>query len=219
MDQIILGTDSFAENPEPRCPCVLVLDTSGSMSGEAIAQLNVGLRRFRDDLMSDTLAMKRVDVAIITFGPTQLEMPFQTAGSFIPPTLNASGDTPLGGAVQMALELVRQRKVEYRSNGIAYYRPWVFLITDGAPTDQWAPAAAALKEAEASKSVAFFAVGVDGADMAVLNQFGSRGAARLNGFQFREMFQWLSASMSAVSRSAIDAEFIALPAPSGWTRV
>jgi len=189
------------------------------MSGEAIAQLNVGLRRFRDDLMSDTLAMKRVDVAIITFGPTQLEMPFQTAGSFIPPTLNASGDTPLGGAVQMALELVRQRKVEYRSNGIAYYRPWVFLITDGAPTDQWAPAAAALKEAEASKSVAFFAVGVDGADMAVLNQFGSRGAARLNGFQFREMFQWLSASMSAVSRSAIDAEFIALPAPSGWTRV
>jgi len=219
MDQIILGTDSFAENPEPRCPCVLVLDTSGSMSGEAIAQLNVGLRRFRDDLMSDTLAMKRVDVAIITFGPTQLEMPFQTAGSFIPPTLNASGDTPLGGAVQMALELVRQRKVEYRSNGIAYYRPWIFLITDGAPTDQWAPAAAALKEAEASKSVAFFAVGVDGADMAVLNQFGSRGAARLNGFQFREMFQWLSASMSAVSRSAIDAEFIALPAPSGWTRV
>jgi len=53
----------FADNPEPRCPCVLLLDTSGSMQGEPINALNNGLRAFKDDLIKDALASKRVEVA------------------------------------------------------------------------------------------------------------------------------------------------------------
>jgi len=57
----------FAENPEPRCPCVLLLDTSGSMQGVPIEALNRGLQTFKDDLMRDPVAPKRVEVAIVTF--------------------------------------------------------------------------------------------------------------------------------------------------------
>ena len=40
----------FAENPEPRCPCILLLDTSGSMKGEPLDALNEGLRTFQQEL-------------------------------------------------------------------------------------------------------------------------------------------------------------------------
>ena len=68
MDQKPFGTEDFAENPEPRCPCLLLLDVSGSMAGEPIAELNAGLKAFRDELAADELAGKRVEVACMTFG-------------------------------------------------------------------------------------------------------------------------------------------------------
>lgn len=61
-----LESVEFADNPEPRCPCVLLLDTSGSMQGAPIDALNPGLKAFRDDLNKDPLASRRVDVAVVT---------------------------------------------------------------------------------------------------------------------------------------------------------
>lgn len=120
IEQITFGTDDFASNPEPRCPCVLLLDVSGSMGGQPISELNAGLITFKDELAADALAMKRVEVAMVTFGPTKVEMPFTGASTFYPPTLTAQGDTPMGSAIMQALDLVRERKKEYRANGIAY---------------------------------------------------------------------------------------------------
>ena len=147
-EQISFETNDFASNPEPRCPCVLLLDVSGSMGGRPLEELNAGLATFRDELSSDALAMKRVEVAIVTFGPVKVEMPFTTASSFYPPALQSQGDTPTGAAITQALTLVEDRKRDYKSNGISYYRPWVFLITDGQPTDAWHAAAAAIREGD-----------------------------------------------------------------------
>lgn len=217
-DQISFGTTEFADNPEPRCPCLLLLDVSGSMSGQPIAELNAGLTAFKEELASDTLAMKRVEVGIITFGPVQTELSFQSAASFYPPTLSSHGDTPMGAAIRQGLDMVRQRKDEYRANGISYYRPWVFLITDGAPTDEWQSAAAAVREGEASKALAFFAIGVMGANMETLKQISVREPLMLDGLKFRELFSWLSSSLRSVSRSTPGTD-VPLQPPKGWTSV
>jgi uncharacterized protein YegL len=216
--QIPFGTDNFADNPEPRCPCILLLDTSGSMAGDPIRELNTGLQTFRDELLADDIAMKRVEVAVVTFGPVNVDNDFVTAPNFTPPRLEAGGDTPMGAAITTALELLKKRKDAYKSNGIAFYRPWVFLITDGAPTDDWKMAAAALREAESGKAIAFFPVGVAGADMAVLKQIAVREPLKLEALKFRELFQWLSNSMKSVSRSAPNTT-VPLQPVSGWAEV
>jgi uncharacterized protein YegL len=216
--QIAFGTTEFADNPEPRCPCLLLLDVSGSMQGQPLVELNAGLAAFRDELASDSLAMKRVEIGIVSFGPVQTVLGFQSAESFYPPTLVAQGDTPMGSAIKHGLDLVRQRKDEYRSNGISYYRPWVFLITDGGPTDEWQSAAAAVREGEASKAFAFFTIGVQGANMEVLKQLSVREPLRLDGLRFRDLFSWLSSSLRSVSRSTPGAD-VPLQAPQGWASV
>lgn len=192
-------------NPEPRCPCVLLLDTSQSMSGSPIEEVNAGLREFCRSLQEDDLAMLRVEVAVVTFGGTPtVVQDFTTAHQFQAPTLRAIGNTPMGAAIQMALNLLNVRKESYIRNGLSYFRPWVFLVTDGAPTDgdTWRVAAQRVQQAEDNKKVAFFAVGVGAkADMSVLRQIGRRQPVSLKGLNFKEMFLWLSSSLIRVSRS------------------
>ena len=212
----------FAENPEPRCPFVVLLDTSGSMQGEKIARLNEGLKALKDELSKDELASRRVEVALVTFdSEVRVVQDFVRADQFEPPTLTAQGMTHMGNGIHQALRLVEERKRVYRTNGVQYYRPWVFMITDGEPqgeTNNVVDAAAkAVADAEDKKRVAFFAVGVDGANMRRLETLVVRTPVKLRGLNFVELFIWLSASAQVVSNSQTDA-MIKLP-PAGWGAV
>ncbi|MDO9177862.1 MAG: VWA domain-containing protein [Agitococcus sp.] len=209
------GEDNFADNPEPRCPCLLLLDISSSMQGKPLAELNQGLVTFKKELSADILASKRVEVSIVSFGPVKVETSFRNVASFEPPQLRPQGATPMGEAITKGLALLKERKEEYRQNGIAFYRPWVFLITDGAPTDSWEQAASMIKQGEDSKAFAFFAVGVENANMGILQELSVRQPLKLQGLKFRELFQWLSNSMRSVSSSTVG-DVIKLPAPTGW---
>lgn len=212
----------FAENPEPRCPCVLLLDTSGSMQGPAIEALNKGLQAFKGDLAKDPLASRRVEIAVVTFdNEIKTVQDFVTVDNFQSPTLSAQGQTFMGGGIQQALDLIQARKAQYRANGIAYYRPWVFMITDGEPQGEpdniVQTATQRLKREEAEKRVAFFAVGVENANMERLKEMVVRAPVKLVGLNFVEMFVWLSRSMEKVAQSRTD-EQVALPPP-GWAAV
>ena len=218
LDEVV----EFAENPEPRCPCVLLLDTSASMTGTPIQALNDGLEIFKDNLITDELAKKRVEVAIISFdNQVKIVQDLITADQFENPILTAQGQTYMGTAIHKALDMIATRKSEYRNNGITYYRPWVFLVTDGEPQGESEKvvkeAGDRVKQEEDSKRVAFFAVGVEGANMDKLGEIVQRTPLKLRGLNFREMFIWLSASMQQVSHSQVD-EQVALPPP-GWGAV
>ncbi len=212
---------SVAENPEQRCPCILLLDVSGSMSGDPISQLNAGLQTFRDSIQKNELASMRVEVAIITFGKVvDIKQDFITVDQFNPPVLSASGGTPMGMAINMALDKLEERKQIYKKAGISYFRPWVFLITDGEPTDEWHTAATRIQAVEERKGVTFFVVGVERANLTTLAQIApkNRPPVKLNGLDFASMFIWLSSSLGKVSDSKIGAQ-VALPPTSDWTSI
>jgi len=92
------------------------------------------------------------------------------------------------------------------------------MITDGGPTDSWQESARALRDAVERREAAFFAIAVQGADIGRLTQISPRKPLHLKGLQFREMFEWLSNSLGAVSRSSPTQEMLALPPPSSdWS--
>ena len=208
----------FAENPEPRCPCLLLLDVSSSMGGEPISELNRGLRTFIQELQEDRMAVKRVELAIVEFGPVQLVTDWTSADLCAPLQLEVKDNTPMGEAILKGLELLETRKQSYRDHSISYYRPWVFLITDGTPTDDWELAAQKVHQGEQQKKFSFYAVGVGNADLNVLNQISVRDPLRLKGLEFRKLFAWLSSSLGTHSRSALSQALeLADPASTkGW---
>lgn len=248
-EQQPFGDVGLASNPEPRCPCVLLLDVSGSMAevvadsgrdlGYTVQQdgqtyravsggttridrVNEGLRAYHDDLMADPLAAQRVEVSVITFGTTvETVCPFVGAQDFTPPTLAAAGATAMGAAILRAIDAVAERKRLYKQNALHYYRPWIFLVTDGEPTDAWQAAAAAIQAGEQSKAFAFFVVGVEGANFDTLRKLSPvRQPVHLKGYSFREMFVWLSQSQRAVSHSTPGQEDrLKLEPPTGWANL
>ncbi len=201
----------FAENPEPRCPCVLLLDTSASMQGRPLDSLMAGVQTFGSELVKDSIASRRVEIAVVTYdSKVNVIQPFIQADRFEAPVLTSQGFTFTGSAIAKALDLIEDRKALYRANGIAYYRPWALMITDGAPQGEpehlIVEATDRLKEAEENKRVAFFAVGVQDADMECLRKIAVRPPVYLKGLNFTEMFVWLSTSMQKLAQSGTNEE-------------
>lgn len=211
--------DIILDAVEPRCAVVLLLDTSGSMVGEPINQLNQALIMFKEELLRDNLTTNRIELALITFN-SQVSMvhDFCSPRDFQVPHLGAGGSTKMVDGILLALHSVETRKQFYRAHGIEYYRPWVFMLTDGEPdSDQDINQVAdRITELEKRNRCVFTAVGVEGANMTKLRQVSPvRQPMQLKGLRFHELFQWLSASLQAISSSQ-PGDQIPLPPNDGW---
>lgn len=216
-----MSHNDLCQNPSSRCACMLVLDTSGSMSGAPIHELNQGLQAFVEAVQEDEMSAYSVEVGVITAGGTvREELPFTTANAIreVSP-LVADGITPLGAAVELALRRLEERKATYKRAGVAYYQPWLVIISDGEPTDSWQAVAQQTSALSQQRKLVVMPVGVQQANMATLGQFSSRPAKHLAGLKFREFFEWLSASMSRVSASNSTSSAVALPATDSWDAV
>jgi len=209
------------DNPSPRCPVALVLDTSGSMAGGPIEELNAGIQVFIEEVKRDDLARWSVDLAVYTAGGSsdciQEFLAVEQIAGFAP--LYASGGTPLGAATRMALNDLEMRKQAYKEAGVPYYQPWLVLISDGAPTDNWHDAAQLASSLAAQRKLVSLPIGVQEADLSVLSQFSNKPAVALNGIKFRELFLWLSASMARVSASTSSDASVQLPSIDSWASI
>jgi uncharacterized protein YegL len=214
-----IGDDDLVRNKEQRSPCLLLLDTSGSMRGDPIQELNAGLKLFEEEVRKDPLAAVRCEIAIVSFGGSaKLAQDFVIAEDFAAPSLDAGGDTPLGAAIDLGLDLLRKRKDAYKENGVNYTRPWMFIVSDGAPTDAaWESAAARLRSDEQAKGVVVFPIGVQGAVLGVLRELSTLNAPLwLQGLKFKEFFVWLSASQHRVSAGKVGGQ-AQLPSSHAWS--
>ena len=137
-------------NSSMKFPLILVLDVSGSMTQRTpygrkpkITELNEKVKMLLEFVQADPKASKITDLAIVTFGgEVQVQSPFDNVTNVKFKPLRAYSSTPMGSAVNVALDMVNRRKKYYLDNGIEFYRPRIFLMSDGAATDQYEQAAA-----------------------------------------------------------------------------
>lgn len=205
-NNMLAGLRELVDNPTPRVPVALCLDVSGSMRGQPIQELQQGLRKYRDEMLTDELTRFSAETALITFATdAECVSDFCTPDRMQLPALDADGLTAMGSALNLALDRLESRKQQYRSSGIDYYQPILVVMTDGQPTDPLVTrdAVQRVRELAEKRKLTVIAVGIGpDADMTMLQKLCVRGKpVRLSAMQFREFFAWLSASVSGVSAS------------------
>lgn len=199
-------------NPgERHIAAVIVVDTSTSMMGHPIEELNQGLIQFGNALKEDKFALGRAEVCVISFNSTvQIEQDFTPAIDYTAPVLSAGGLTVLNEAIDVALDTLEERKELYRQTGIDYYRPWLFILTDGSASDREKEdtTKSRLKSAIANNKVVYMPMGIgeNNADILKLQEYYPNDAQtktvlKADEKHFKEAFVWLSKSVIAISNS------------------
>jgi len=197
------------EMPDPqneKLPILFLLDTSESMNDpryqpKNIDKLNQGLQEFKAALEGAEVYIRNaVDIAIITFGPDVKKIQdFTSFSEFTLPLLTPFGPCPLKEAVETGIQVITMKKMEYRSNELLYKRPFIFLISNGLPTDMeagdpdWIDLNRRIVEDEKENHYTFFACDVteDSAQaLQSLTQGSHYPAVNIRDFDFRTLFLW-----------------------------
>jgi uncharacterized protein YegL len=218
-------TAESPENYEQKTICCFVLDVSGSMDGRPIEELNQGLQEFYQDISGNSVTANRLEVAVVKFS-SSVETIIQPSlvDGFTMPVLSADGSTKLVDGVREAIALVESRKEWYKQTGQPHLRPWIILITDGAPDPKQDLEGLAQEikiktsnDKEHGKKFVFLAIGVEKANMQMLKQISNpeMRPAKLQGLKFSEFFRWLSASMASIAGSA-DGDKVDFPSSDDW---
>ncbi|MFJ5770799.1 VWA domain-containing protein [Psychrobacillus sp. NPDC093180] len=231
----LMRMEDLLDNPSPRIPICLCLDTSSSMlrvvggttidtgrkvyqDGKqwniveggisALQELQEGVNHFYEAIAEDEVARFGAEICVVTFDSSVRTLTDYATIDVqpAPPELEADGITQLGEGVNLALDLLEERKNEYKEAGVDYFQPWLVLMTDGEPNGDDYELQRAINRATElvnNRKLTVFPIGIGNeADMDVLASFSpTRPPLRLKGTNFKEFFEWLSQSVSTVSQS------------------
>jgi len=202
---------------EPHLACVLLLDTSSAMTGDPIDSLNKAINDFKKKTAMDEFAQKRVDIAVIEFNDTaRVVQDFTPFSQFQPINLTAGGLTAMGEGINLAIDKVKERNRLYNSMGTPCFKPWIFMITAGEPTDDISIARQRIINEDVNKNkLKFWAIGIPGFNSTQLTSLTKRCIA-LNEVKFDTIFNWLSESMVTISVSNKNPQFSNPIIPSDW---
>lgn len=207
------GIDLFGDfkpiniNSSMKFPLILVLDVSGSMTQRTpygrktkIAELNEKVKMLIEYVQADPKASKITDLAIVTFGgEVQVQSGFNEVSKVEFKPLRAYSSTPMGSAINVALDMVKARKRYYLDNGMEFYRPRIFLMSDGAATDAYTAAAKRCSEMVLNKEVKMYPIWIgEGEYDYILKEFSPELAPKTikSDQMYFEMFRSLSGSTS-----------------------
>ena len=213
MEQNSMVQGETPRNKDQKCPVVLVLDTSGSMDGEPMNELNAALQKFKDEVLMDSTLSNRLEVGIVCFDDdSRVERPIDLISTeTVMPTLSVGGTTNVVSGMRNAMQLIEDRKAFYRANNEPFYRPFICLITDGEPTntpEEIESLDLEIQQMSDNKKFIFIPFGVGKADMTLLAKLAAQTADQrlkekaiawqMKDFKsFASVFAFVSASISA----------------------
>lgn len=185
-----------------RLPVYLLIDTSGSMSGEPIEAVKNGLGTMQSALRKDPHALEQACVSLITFESSASQLiPLTEVALFQAPPLKAGGATSLGAALSLLAKCAREEVVKGTADQKGDWKPLVFLMTDGEPTDSLDQGLAEFKKINWGIVVAC-AAGVH-ANTSVLQKIAGENVIRLDTADSNSIaafFRFVSSSISATSK-------------------
>jgi uncharacterized protein YegL len=228
MAALSINEQDLVENPTPRVPVCLCIDTSNSMGGEKARELVNGINLFYDAIKEDDDAYDAAEICIVEYSTgASLIHEFSNIERLTRINhISTSGQTHMGEGVNLALDTLENRKRQYSDNGVLYYQPWLILMTDGSPyggsKTELDRAISRVTDMVTSKKLTVFPIGIgDKANMKILACFSpNRSPLQLKGLNFKEFFEWLSKSVSRVSQSTPgDSVKLNLSGLAGWAEL
>ena len=183
-----------------RLPVYLLLDTSGSMSGEPIEAVKNGVQIMISSLRQNPQAIETAFLSVITFDSTaQQIIPLTDLASFQMVDIKATGVTALGEALKLVAHKIDTEVQKTTTEQKGDWKPLVFIMTDGIPTDDWQSGLNEFKKSKVAFTVACAAGG--GADANILKQITDNVVSldTADSASIGKFFQWVTASIGVSS--------------------
>lgn len=188
-----------------RLPVYLLLDTSGSMTGEPIEAVKNGVQTMIHSLRQNPQAIETAYISIITFDSDAKQIiPLTDLASFQMVDIKASGVTSLGSALELLADKLETEVTKTTLEKKGDWKPMTFIMTDGVPTDDWQRGLAKLNSI--NKGLIVGCAAGSGADDSVLKQI-TDSVVRLDNADsesISKFFQWVTASISTSSTKVED---------------